>query len=130
MAATILVTEVYRGGDGRRLSGAVIFTATSRFTDVPAAAEVLPTPVRALVQNGRLSVALTATTGPDVDPPGWRWLVKEQLVGAPNRDPFEIALPYDGPPMVVLRDLAPVPDFDPVVYGPVFGTTYDGGVVE
>jgi hypothetical protein len=119
----ITVTDRFTDPAGKPLRGQVVFTPSIRYIDVPDGATVPVHPVTTTLRvDGSISVALPATTGSDVNPTGWVWDVEEQLIGGKSADVYSIALPYDGPSTVVLRNLAPVESFTPVVYGPVDAT--------
>lgn len=128
-AATILVTGEWLSADGKPLRGDIEFVPSAPVADTLLHARKAVTPVTVkLDQSGRISKRLTATSGPDVLPSGWVWLVTEHLLGVVQRAQYPLSLPHTTQGGAVdLLDVAPVAGISPVVYGPVFGTVYDGG---
>src|SRR3954454_966002 len=131
-ARKITVTGRFRYADGRPATGTLSFTPTSVVTDPTTVERIEVSPIfitlgtdaQGASSPGFFSVDLTATTGPDVNPTGWGWIVREQIKGITHREGYTINLPYDTPGGAV--DLANVVPPAPVA-DPTFAAAATGG---
>jgi hypothetical protein len=89
---TVVVTRTYKRPGGAGASGTVTFTPTVPMVN---GVTVVATPeVATLTRSGSITVPLAANDDPDTTPEGVTYLVRERLVGAPERK-YYVEIPHD-----------------------------------
>jgi len=118
---TVRVTGQYRGPDGRGLQGSVTFTGPSLITFADSDLFIAGSVVASLDEFGKFEVVLPATDAPGMNPTGWAYGVKENLIGVTGSRSYLMLLPAATPGGVI--DLADVAPADPTTpnYVPVIG---------
>jgi hypothetical protein len=118
--ATITVTATY-APNGLPLAGDVTFRPNvPTLVDATAPAFVLGSAVAKLDTSGTISQVLALNDNTVLNPTGWLWEVRENILGLPVRPPYLIRLTADMAPSVDLAD----PRLTPVNPAPPYSTVY------